>query len=156
MAGPSGPSVKILQAALVGLAGCAFALVLWTFGWLETWEAKTWDWRASLLAKPGMATDDIRVILLDQNSLDWARTSRGWTWPWPREVYAAIVDYCRRSGAKALAFDALLYESSRYGVEDDAIFGQAVSAFGRVAGCVFLSEKSGIATSWPPHILPSC
>ena len=140
MAGPSGRGKKILQGVLVGLVGGTLAFTLWTFGLLETWEAKTWDWRVSLLAKPGKATDDIRVILLDQNSLDWARSSSraGWTWPWPREVYAAIVDYCRRSGARALAFDALLDEPSRYGVEDDTLFGKAVSAFGRVAGCVFV------------------
>jgi adenylate cyclase len=130
------------------------AIAFWGFGWLETWEATTWDWRASLLAKPGKATDDIRIILLDQNSLDWARTSSraGWTWPWPRDVYAVIVDYCRRSGAKALAFDLLLDEPSRYGVEDDVILGKAVSAFGRVAGCAFLSEKSGSNTKWPPNV----
>ena len=86
-------SKKGSQSLLVGMIGIFLALSIWTFGWLDVWEAKTWDWRASFLAKPGKATDDIRLILLDQNSLDWARKENGLNWPWPREIYGAIVDH---------------------------------------------------------------
>ena len=108
----SGSGKKIFQALLVGLIATATAVVLWGLGRLDTWEAKTWDWRATVTAKPGAATDEIRLILLDQNSLDWAKAESGLTWPWPREVYGAIVNYCRRSGAKAVVFDVLYTEPS--------------------------------------------
>ncbi len=72
---------------------------------------------------PGEATDDIVLILLDQNSLDWASRENGLTWPWPRELYGAIADYCRRAGAKALAFDVLFSEPSTYGVGRRPDFG---------------------------------
>ncbi|MEW6670802.1 MAG: CHASE2 domain-containing protein [Thermodesulfobacteriota bacterium] len=143
---------KLRQGLAVGLAAAAIALVLWGLGWLNLWEAKTWDWRSRLLARPGAATDDIRLILLDQNSLDWAYRENGLTWPWPRELYSAIVSYCRRSGAKAVAFDVLFTEPSKYGVEDDAAFSTAVNGFGRFAGAVFLGQSSGSITQWPREI----
>jgi adenylate cyclase len=143
---------KLAQGVLVGLAGTFVALALWGFGLIDPFEAKTWDWRAALLAEPGMATDDIRVIFLDQNSLDWAKKESGLTWPWPREVYGAIVDYCGRSGAKALAFDVLYTEPSKYGVADDVAFGSSAAAFGRFVGAVFLGEKTGSSTTWPKNL----
>ena len=140
---------KLIQGLLVGLVGVVLALALWSLNWLNTWEAKTWDWRVKLLAEPGKATNDIRLILLDQNSLDWALKENGLTWPWPREVYSAIVNYCQRSGAKALGFDVVFTEPSMYGVTDDTAFGSAVSRFGRFASAVFLGQKSGRAIQWP-------
>lgn len=143
---------KSVQGLIVGITAATLALLLWGLGLLDTWEAKTWDWRASIMAKPGEATDDIRLIMLDQNSLDWAEREMGLTWPWPREIYGAIVNYCRRSGAKALAMDVLFTESSSYGVGDDATFGNAALEFGRLAVAVFLSKQSGSLTSWPSNI----
>jgi len=143
---------KAVQGLTVGITAATLALSLWGLGLLDTWEAKTWDWRASVMAKPGEATDDIRLVMLDQNSLDWAEKEMGLTWPWPREIYGAIVNYCRRSGAKALALDVLFTESSSYGVDDDAVLGNAASEFGRLAGAVFLGKHSGSLTRWPSQI----
>ncbi|MBW2062098.1 MAG: adenylate/guanylate cyclase domain-containing protein [Deltaproteobacteria bacterium] len=143
---------KFIQSLFLCLGGTALALILWTMGWFDSWEAKTWDWRVSMLAKPGQATDEIRLILLDQNSLDWAKNTHGLSWPWPRETYSAITNYCHRSGAKALAFDVIFSEPSKYGVEDDASFGAAISEFGRFAASVHLGRTTGSETSWPPHL----
>ncbi len=143
---------KLIQGLIVGVGGAILALLLWGSGSLDTWEAKTWDWRVTAMAKPGPATDQIRIVLLDQNSLDWAKAESGLTWPWPREIYGAIVNYCQRSGAKALAFDVLFTEPSSYGVEDDVAFGRAVSEFRHLAGAVFLGKNSGSETTWPSEI----
>ena len=140
---------KSIHGLIIGISGAVLALSLWSLGWLDIWESKTWDLRASIMAKPGKATDNIRLILLDQNSLDWAKNENGWNWPWPREIYSAILNYCRRNGAKAVAFDVLFTEPSIYGIEDDAALGRAISEFGHFAGAVFLGEKSGSDTKWP-------
>lgn len=146
---------KLLRGAVIGLATALAVLAFWGAGLLETPEAKTWDWRAKHLAAPGTATGDIVLVLLDQNSLDWALEENGLTWPWPREIYAAIVDYCRRSGARGIAFDVLFTEPSKYGVADDQAFGAAVDAFGRATVALFLGRDSGKFTAWPPDAPPS-
>src|SRR4030042_1106476 len=101
MTAEPGIARKLAQSLLAGLACGLLALGIWAMGWLETWEARSWDWRVSLLARPSQATKDICLILLDQNSLDWALQENGLTWPWPREVYGAIASFCRRSGARS-------------------------------------------------------
>jgi len=79
-------------------------------------ENKSYDfrvrfWADSIFSRP---SDDIVVILVDQDSLDWAQRERGWGWPWPRQAYAEIVNYMNLSGAKSTAFDVIFSEPSVY------------------------------------------
>jgi adenylate cyclase len=103
---------KAVQGILVGVISGALALGLAIPGLLDSFEGRTWDWRVRLLARPGAATERIALIVLDQASLDWGKEVNGLSWPWPRETYAAVADFCRRGGAKALAFDVLYTEPS--------------------------------------------
>jgi len=144
-----GPENKLVRGVLIGLTGAIIAFILNFLGYLDSWEAKTWDWRATLMAKPGKATQDIRLILLDQKSLEWARRESNVSWPWPREFYSAVIDFCRRSKVKALAFDVLFEDPSGYGLEDDRKFGRAVAAFGHVAASVALTNQGGTSSQWP-------
>jgi adenylate cyclase len=142
---------KLALGSLVGLGGAVLAIALGLTGTLELFELKSWDLRVRLMARPGAATDRIALILLDQNSLDWGSEAMGLPWPWPRETYAAVTRFCRRAGAKALAFDVLFTEPSGYGVYDDESFGDAAAEFGRVVASVNLSDKDGSARRWPPE-----
>jgi len=113
---------KLMQGLLAGIAGFAVALIFFLPGFLDRWEVKTWDWRVNMMAKPSQHTKEIRLIMLDQNSLDWAKNENGLSWPWPREVYNMIIQFCKRAGARSLAFDVLFTEPSKYGVADDQSF----------------------------------
>ncbi len=139
---------KTIRGLLAGIVGVMLTLILWASGLIDTFEAKSWDWRVALMAKEGKATGDICLILVDQNSLDWAKAVNALTWPWPREVYGAIVNFCKRNGAKAVAFDVLFTDPSKYGVEDDVAFARAVSDFDHVALATFLSNQSGNHPHW--------
>jgi len=143
---------KALQGVLVGLAAGVLALGLGLPGLLDAFEGRTWDWRVRLLARPGPATERIALIVLDQASLDWGQEVNGLSWPWPRETYAIVADFCRRAGAKALAFDVLYTEPSFYSVEDDQAFGAAMAENGRVAEALVLSRTEGAAESWPADL----
>ncbi|MHB8766307.1 MAG: CHASE2 domain-containing protein [Deferrisomatales bacterium] len=140
---------RLLQGGWVGLAAAGLALGLQAGGWLARPEAWSWDWRVRLLAGPGAATGQVCLVLLDQASLDWAREENGLSWPWPRELYAAVADFCRRQGARSLTFDVLFTEPSLYGVADDQAFGASLAAFGRAAGSVFLGQRAGSERRWP-------
>ena len=140
---------KLALGLIAGVIGASLALFLFLPGWLDIWEAKTWDWRVNAMAKPAKTTGYIRLILLDQNSLDWAKEENGLSWPWPREVYNAIVQFCKRSGAKALAFDVLFTEPSKYGVDDDRSFASAIHDFKYFVGALALSQSEGSERRWP-------
>jgi len=137
---------------MAALVGIGLAAALWLSGALDPFEARTWDMRERLFARPGAATPKVVTILLDQASLEWVQDTDGLGWPWPRELYAAIVDFCRRGGAKALAFDVLLTEPSTYGVSDDQRFADSVRSYGKVAGAMLLGSKMANAGTWPKEI----
>ncbi len=147
---------RLLQGALVGLGGAALALALQLLGVLASFEAKTWDMRARLLAKPGPATSQVVTILIDQYSLDWCKENLSLAWPWPRETYRAVTDFCARGGAKALVFDMIYSEPSAYGGDngaDDRGFRDSLKGYGKVVGAMLLgSTNKNAATSWRPDL----
>jgi adenylate cyclase len=74
------------------IAGLVFAVIalLHLLGVFHYLENKSYDmrvrfWANSTFSRP---SDEIVVILLDQDSIDWAQRERGWGWPWPRQAYA--------------------------------------------------------------------
>jgi adenylate cyclase len=143
---------RLLTGGLVGAGGAVIALALWLLGALEPFEAKTFDIRARLLARPGAATGRVATIMLDQDSLVWGQESNGLSWPWPRETYRAVADFCARGGAKAVVFDVLYTEPSVAGVEDDASFRDALSRSGRAAGAMLLGTKKNTSAHWAPGV----
>jgi len=115
------------------ITGLVFLLItgLHLLGVFHFLEYKSYDmrvrfWADSTFSRP---SDEIAVILLDQDSLDWAQQERGWGWPWPRQAYAEIVDYMNLSEAKSVAFDVIFSEPSIYrNARQDEIIDNAVRA----------------------------
>ncbi|MCL2833139.1 MAG: adenylate/guanylate cyclase domain-containing protein [Treponema sp.] len=122
-------------------------------------EYKLYDFRVNLFASAARASDDIILILLDQDSIDWAQRERGWGWPWPREAYAEITDYLNLGGANSLAFDVLFTEPSIYNTNyntnnnndknDDEVFASSAQDFGRTIQIVVFSGQTGSTDQWP-------
>ncbi len=137
----------------LGAAGALLAAMIWAAGGLDKLEHLTWDFRVSLFVEYETPNPDIVLVFLDQSSLDWARDNLGIGWPWPREIYAVIADYCSRSGSRALGFDVLYTEPSAFGVQDDLRFAQALGNFPHTAGTVSLSHHYGKFQSWPDDII---
>ncbi len=140
---------KCLRAMAIGLVAGLTALLTWHLGWLESWEAPTWTWRARFFAPRETPSPKVKLILLDQASLDWAQRENGWGWPWPREVYGAITAFCQRGQARAFSLDLLFTEPSVYGVSDDEAMGEALRA-GTPAILPVL--PGGRRTTWPPYM----
>lgn len=140
---------KILQGIAIGAVGAVAALALWLSGGLEGFEARTWDLRARLFAKPGKATDSVVTILLDQKSLEWGRKENSLSWPWPREIYGAIADFCARAGARTLVLDVFYTEPSVYGVSDDQAFAAAAAKNGRIVAAMNFGSEQATDKVWP-------
>ncbi len=147
---------KLLQSFLLAAAATAVVAALFSAGVLDRWENTTWDWRVRSLATRGATPEardasDVCLILLDQPSLDWGQESNGWSWPWPREVYTTIIDFCVRGGARSLSFDVLYTEPSVYGVWDDGAFGEAIAGSGFFVGAAFVhtTEDAAEKITWP-------
>ncbi len=139
---------RLIRGLILGLAAGLIGLLLTAAGLTERFENITWDWRVRLFAKPSPFTDRIKIIALDQASLDWAEKEFGLSWPWPRQVYAPILEFLGRAGAKVVAFDVLFTEPSNI-QGDDAAFGRAIAAGPPFIGAMALGEHAGLTTAWP-------
>jgi adenylate cyclase len=140
---------KCLRGLGIGLAAGILALLAWRLGWLESWEAPTWTWRARFFAPREALSPKVKLILLDQESLDWAQRENSWGWPWPREVYGAITAFCKRGGTRALSLDLLFTEPSVNGVPDDEAMGKALR---EGPPAVIALMPGGSRTTWPDYM----
>ncbi|MCL2139484.1 MAG: adenylate/guanylate cyclase domain-containing protein, partial [Treponema sp.] len=110
-----GTKNKKKNAALVIILAVFTVIGLLHFiGAFQYLENMSYDLRVRQFAAPTPASDEIIVILLDQDSLDWAQEERGWGWPWPRQAYAEMLDFMNLGEANSFAFDVIYSEPSIY------------------------------------------
>ena len=144
---------RLVRGLLIGLGAFALALLVYGLKIDRALEWKSWDARLRLLAQPERAGQDIVIFLIDQDSLDFYEKQQGLPWPWPRQLYSAVIDYLRTGGAKAVFFDLLFSESSRSGVEDDEDMARATERAGNVFLALSLSRKEGSGDPAPAEAL---
>lgn len=68
---------------------------------------------------------DIVLIDIDEKSLAAMEKEAG-RWPWPRVVYAELIDGLAAQKPRAIVFDLMFTEADRFRPQDDAAFGDAV------------------------------
>ena len=141
---------KVRRGALIALLASLFAIGIWQANVFQSVEFMFFDLQARLLARSG--DEKIKLILIDQSSLDWGKKENAWSWPWPREVYGAVLDFYRRSGARSIAFDMLFTEPSSYGVTDDTALAEAIAKTPGFVTGLLTTRQSGPITSWPENV----
>jgi adenylate cyclase len=143
---------KLMAGVAIGVTAALAAWVLGLVGLLSTPEDITWDARQRFYAQPVDKALPIRVILLDEQSLEWGRAGMGLTWPWPYEVYAPILEFCRTGGAKAIAFDVQFTEPGRYGPGDDQKLADAIAESPDFIAAVAPGVQTSGVSSWPGNL----
>ena len=74
----------------------------------------------------GLAPDpNIVIINVDDASLEKMENIAG-NWPWPRSVFAEMINAIDKQHPKAIVFDKLFVERDVYRPESDALFNQAL------------------------------
>lgn len=132
---------KLIRLLVTSAGTFVLAMALHISGALKWTENKSYDMRMTTTADHFQPSDEITLVLLDQDSLTWASQELGWSYPWPRESYAKIIDFFNRANASSIAFDMLYSEPSIYGPEDDKILGEACKRFGRVVETIYFDDN---------------
>jgi adenylate cyclase len=142
---------KNLQGLLIGALA---ALVIWPLSqtkMLKAWEDSTWDWRVRTFHSPTPSTPRVKVIYIDQPSIDWVEKNAGMSWIWMREIYAPIMSFCKDGGALSFAFDLTFTQTSKYGQEDDQSLGNGLSTILPTALAVMGSRSESGVEVWPDN-----
>lgn len=143
---------KLSASVTIGALAVLLAWGVGRSGALDAAEDYAWDARQRAFAEPVSRDVPIRVILLDEQSLAWAREGLGVKWPWPYELYTPIIQFCRASGAKAIAFDVQFTEPGRYGPRDDRRLTDTVAAGKDTVLAVVPGSDPGDAAAWPESL----
>lgn len=138
----------VIRAGIIIAAVCGVVLVAEYTGLLAKPENMVYDHRMYVTAPVLRPSEDIALVLLDQDSLDWANQELGWSWPWPRSAYGDLVRFFQEGGAASVVFDVLYTEPSVYGAADDESFAAACKDYGRVVQSVFFDDIQGTFSGW--------
>ena len=127
---------KCLISVLIAGVSAGLALIGSRLTLIDRWEKQGQD----LLYRnvnPEQHPDEVVIIAIDQNSLDYFQENSGILWPWPRDVYAITTDYLSHCGAKLIAYDIIFSspDIDRLNIQAayaDAQFSEAMLRSGRV------------------------
>ncbi|MBI4541744.1 MAG: CHASE2 domain-containing protein, partial [Gemmatimonadetes bacterium] len=116
---------------LVGtLAGAAILALRGTYP-VRVAENKTYDWRVRTFTDRTIADTSIVIVGIDDRSLGILREKLG-RWPWPRDVYATLIDYLSYAGAKVVVFDVAFFEPDLERPAGDSAFAASIESSGLV------------------------
>lgn len=126
---------QLSRMCILILVTFALSLGLFLSGVLTTFEYKAFDLLSRNL-NPDKGPNDIVVVKIDQRSID-ALSRENINWPWPRQMYAPLLDYL--SQADGVLMDIIFTEPSSYGEEDDLLLAEALKKSGNVFLPIFLA-----------------
>jgi adenylate cyclase len=98
--------------ATLALAVFAVVAAAFSLGAFQRLEAITYDYRLRWARSEAEPHPDIAVILIDEASLEAMNPVVG-RFPWPRSVYADLIQFLQMGGARAVVFDLLFSEHQR-------------------------------------------
>lgn len=106
------PSRATLHVVLIALAVALAVIGLKHGGALQRLEWISLDQRLQSARDNAKAPDDIAVILIDEASLQAMNPLLG-RYPWPRSVYADLLEFLALGHPKAVVFDILFSENEK-------------------------------------------
>jgi adenylate cyclase len=100
---------KIVISLLIAFLVFGITISLYRKGQFKKPEFFAYDFQARLLRKEKILDKKIKVILVDEASLKSMSDIAG-RWPWPRAIWADLLDFLSLGGARAVLFDVLFLE----------------------------------------------
>lgn len=91
---------------------------------IETLEAKTYDFRFKTLRGPIPPGNDVAIVAIDEKSME--ELGR---FPWSRKNHGRLIDVLSQAGAKAIVFDVFFPEGESRAVDGE--FASAIRRSGR-------------------------
>ncbi|HWM45242.1 MAG TPA: CHASE2 domain-containing protein, partial [Burkholderiales bacterium] len=110
--------------ALAVIAG--FALELFALQWMKPLENRLLDSFVKTHASALTPDPDIVMIDIDEKSLAEMEKDAG-RWPWPRVVYADLIEGLAAQKPRAIVFDMMFVEKDHFRPQDDAAFAESAA-----------------------------
>jgi len=122
---------KIKWAAAISFVALGLVCLFSLAGVNQRLELMAFDAMAKLIRSDTHAHPDVAVVLIDEASLKAMNQAVG-RWPWPRFVYADLLDFIYAGEPAAVAFDVLFTENDGFNEDaisdNDLVFVQATAS----------------------------
>jgi adenylate cyclase len=115
-------SLSVLALAVLA----ALALELFLLEWIKPLENRLLDTFVRTQAAALAPDPDIVLVDIDEKSLARMEGEAG-RWPWPRVVYADLLEGLAAQKPRAIVFDMMFVEKDRFRPEDDAAFAESAA-----------------------------
>jgi adenylate cyclase len=120
--------MKKKSGVLAALALAVVALALALHPLMRSLESRLLDSFVRSQAAALAPDPDIVLVDIDEKSLAKMEKEAG-RWPWPRVVYATLVEGLAAQKPRAIVFDILFTEKDSFRPDDDAAFGESAARY---------------------------
>ncbi len=135
---------KISGFILIVLAFSVLSGKLVYFELGRNFENDLWDLRVRATADESKVDPRIKLVLLDQFSLDMFEHEYKRRWPLPRDFYSFVLKFLQKGGAKVAAFDILFTEAEeQLSATEDRLLAEAAQGTVPTVSSVVPSSSSG-------------
>jgi adenylate cyclase len=132
---------KIFISLLIAVVIFIVTISCYSLGLFEKPEYYLYDLQTKLLRSDKASNSKIKVILIDEAALKSVADIAG-RWPWPRAIWADLLDFLSMGGARTVLFDLLFLEPDRYNASNDQALIEATRASQNVYhGMMIMREK---------------
>jgi adenylate cyclase len=128
---------KIVITVLIALLVFGITISLYVYDQFKKPELFVYDLQAKLLRADKRLDKRIKVILVDEATLASMSDIAG-RWPWPRAIWADLLDFLAMGGARTVLFDIVFLERDKYGEVNDRALIEATSASQNVYHSILL------------------
>jgi adenylate cyclase len=104
----------------------AFALELFALQWMKPLDNRLLDSFVKNHASALTPDPDIVLVDIDEKSLASMEAEAG-RWPWPRVVYADLIEGLAAQKPRAIVFDMMFVEKDRFRPQDDEAFAESAA-----------------------------
>ena len=120
---------KVIISLLIALVISLLTLSLYLRGHLKKPEYFAYDIQAKLLRSDKGSDRKIKVLLADEAAFKSVADIAG-RWPWPRAIWADLLEFLQLGGARAVLFDVLFTERTKTDdVNDKALIDATTTAY---------------------------
>jgi adenylate cyclase len=125
------PWRKVIAAAAIAVISTSIAIATTNSGFGQRIGDVFYNWFFNQRPIEDRTASTTVLVAVDDYSLQFlskAKETSSFGWPWPRDIWANMIDYFQNAGAKCVVFDILFNDKSEYAgeMDDDAQFGEAI------------------------------
>lgn len=128
---------RTLITALLVSVTFLFALVVGYLNPVQIMELKTRDMLMNLRGADSLDHSDIIIVEISQE----ADEEIPYLWPWPRYVYAKLIENLNRAGVRAIGIDVVFNDPDWSEPSNDSLLAEALSTHGNVVNVGHIRER---------------